>query len=89
MTASCILKGPSKENGLVTIPIVNAPDSLAFFAIIGAAPVPVPPPIPHVIKTMSASLTISSISKIDSNAAFFPTSDLAPAPNPLNKFFPI
>ncbi len=46
---------PSKTNGFVTTATVNAPTSLATSAIIGEAPVPVPPPIPAVIKTISAS----------------------------------
>ena len=37
---------PSKENGLVTTPTVSAPISLAICATTGAAPVPVPPPMP-------------------------------------------
>ncbi len=45
---------PSRLNGLVTTPMVNAPASLATSATIGAAPVPVPPPSPAAIKTMSA-----------------------------------
>ena len=45
---------PSNANGLVTTPTVNAPISLAHSATIGAAPVPVPPPIPAVTNTISA-----------------------------------
>ena len=47
----CLL--PSNLNGLVTTATVRAPVSFAISAIIGAAPVPVPPPIPAVINTMS------------------------------------
>ena len=43
---------PSNWNGFVTTPTVNTPNSRAAWAIIGAAPVPVPPPIPAVIKHM-------------------------------------
>ena len=43
---------PSKVKGIVTIPTVRIPISLAIDATIGAAPVPVPPPIPAVIKTI-------------------------------------
>ena len=50
---------PSKLNGLVTTPTVSAPVSLAISAITGAAPVPVPPPIPAATKIISASLTAS------------------------------
>ena len=53
---------PSKENGRVTIAIVNAPAALAISATTGAAPVPVPPPSPAAMKTMSAPLRASSIS---------------------------
>ena len=45
---------PSKPNGLVTTPTVSAPQSRAIWAITGAAPVPVPPPMPAVTNTMSA-----------------------------------
>ena len=36
----------------MTTPTVSTPSSLAARAITGAAPVPVPPPMPAVIKTM-------------------------------------
>ena len=45
---------PSKWKGFVTTPTVRMPWSRAAFAITGAAPVPVPPPIPAVTKTMFA-----------------------------------
>ena len=45
---------PSKRNGFVTMPTVSAPASRASSAMTGAAPVPVPPPMPHVMKTRSA-----------------------------------
>ena len=86
--AASIRAGPSNANGFVTIPIVKQPISLAFFAMMGAAPVPVPPPIPAVIKTMSAFFNTSSISSMDSSAAFLPTSFLAPAPRPRVKYLP-
>ena len=44
---------PSQVNGFVTTAIVKIPSSLAIFATTGAAPVPVPPPIPAVINTIS------------------------------------
>ncbi len=50
---------PSRLNGLVTTPTVSAPVSLATSAITGAAPVPVPPPSPAAIKTISAPSSIS------------------------------
>ena len=74
--------GPSKSNGVVTIATTNAPHSLAIFAITGEAPVPVPPPIPAVIITKSAPLSLDLISSSDASAAAFPISGLAPAPNP-------
>ena len=80
---------PSKENGLVTTPTVKAPTSLAHSATTCAAPVPVPPPIPAVTKTMSAPRRDSSNWSLDSSAAFSPTSGLAPAPRPLVSFSPI
>ena len=60
---------PSKENGRVTTPIVSAPTPLAISATTGAPPVPVPPPLPAVMKTMSAPLSTSSISSACSSAA--------------------
>ncbi len=44
LSATSLRRLPSKENGLVTTPIVRAPISLAIWAITGAAPEPVPPP---------------------------------------------
>ena len=80
---------PSIENGLVTTATVRAPSSFAHCATTGAAPVPVPPPIPAVTNTMSAPLSALVISSRDSSAAFSPTSGLAPAPRPLVSFSPI
>ena len=48
---------PSKPNGLETTPTVSAPSSRAMRATTGAAPVPVPPPSPAVMKTMSEPLS--------------------------------
>ena len=79
----------SNLKGLVTIPIVSMPRPLAIRAITGAAPVPVPPPIPQVTKTISAPLSACSISSALSSAALPPTSGLAPAPSPLVSFSPI
>ncbi len=53
--ATSIFSFPSKRKGIVTIPIVSISNSLANFAIIGAAPVPVPPPIPAVINNIFVS----------------------------------
>ncbi len=43
---------PSNWKGLVTTPTVRIPSSREARAMIGAAPVPVPPPIPAVMKAM-------------------------------------
>ena len=53
---------PSKANGLVTTATVKAPSSRAICATMEAPPVPVPPPMPAVMKTMSAPERISWIS---------------------------
>ena len=73
---------PSKENGRVTTPMVSAPMFLATSATTGAPPVPVPPPLPAVMKTMSAPLSTSSISSRWASAASRPTSGSLPAPRP-------
>ena len=52
-----ILFRPSNEKGLVTTPTVRIPICFAISATIGAPPVPVPPPIPAVINTISAPLS--------------------------------
>ena len=80
---------PSNIKGLVTTPTVRAPTSLAHSATTWAAPVPVPPPIPAVTKTMSAPFNASTIWSRDSSQAFSPISGLAPAPKPLVSFSPI
>ena len=49
-------RAPSNENGFVTMPTVSAPISREMRATIGAAPVPVPPPEPAVMNTMSEPL---------------------------------
>ena len=45
---------PSKWKGLVTTPTVRMPISRAICAMTGAAPVPVPPPMPAVTKHICA-----------------------------------
>ena len=81
-TEFAILFLPSKVNGRVTIATVRAPLSLAARAITGAAPVPVPPPIPAAIKTRFAPVTILLISSMLASAAFLPTLGSPPAPKP-------
>src|SRR6266568_4626941 len=54
---------PSNRKGFVTMPMVRAPKSRAIWEIIGAAPVPVPPPMPRVsflpICTFTSALLLS------------------------------
>ena len=87
--ALLILCFASNLNGFVTIPTVKIPRDLLISATTGAAPVPVPPPIPHVTNTMSEPLIISVNSSLLSSAAFSPTSGCAPAPRPFVSFSPI
>ena len=62
----------------------NTPFSLAIRATTGAAPVPVPPPIPAVIKAMRVlSSNKASTSAALSSANFLATSGMFPAPSPL------
>ena len=79
----------SNLKGFVTTPTVRMPISFAILATTGAAPVPVPPPIPQVTNTMSAPLISAVSSSILSSAAFSPISGWAPAPSPLVSFSPI
>ena len=79
---------PSKVKGLVTTATVRAPQSIDAFAMIGAAPVPVPPPMPAVMNTMSASWMLAITSSMLSSAAFWPISGFAPAPRPPVIFSP-
>ena len=79
---------PSNAKGLVTTATLNAPSSLASEATTGAAPLPVPPPRPEVMKIMSEPSSASMIFSVSSSAALRPTSGLAPAPSPLVSFAP-
>ena len=79
----------SKRKGLVTTPTVRIPISFAILAIIGAAPVPVPPPIPQVTKTMSAPCNAAVMSSALSSAALVPISGFPPHPSPLVNFSPM
>ncbi len=81
--------GPSHWKGRVTTATVKAPCSLAMRATTGAAPFPVPPPIPAVITTISAPFSASEIASVDSSAAFVPRSGFEPAPSPPVNFGPI
>src|SRR5689334_2769793 len=80
---------PSNRNGLVTMPIVSAPRSRAICEMMGAAPVPVPPPMPQVTNTRSAPCRPWSTSSRFSSIAWRPISGRAPAPSPRVSFLPI
>src|SRR5689334_628523 len=80
---------PSNKNGLVTMPMVRAPRSRAICEMIGAAPVPVPPPMPQVTNTRSAPCRPWSTSSRFSSIAWRPISGRAPAPSPRVSFLPI
>ena len=98
-TVACILSRPSIAfsnlflpsivKGNVTTPIVKAPCFFAIDAITGAAPVPVPPPNPHVMKIMSLPESFFLISDSDSLAASSPTFGFEPAPKPCVSSLPI
>ena len=57
--------------------------------MIGAAPVPVPPPIPAVMNTISVPSRAWEMTFLDSSADFWPISGLEPAPMPPVSFSPI
>ena len=88
-SALSIRRFPSNWKGFVTTPTVRISCSLAICAITGAAPVPVPPPIPQVMNTISCPwIRFRSSSRL-SSAACSPTSGRAPAPRPFVSFSPI
>ena len=84
-SACAILRLPSKAKGFVTMPTVRIPRSWAVSATTGAAPVPVPPPMPAVIKTICAPFSALVISSLLSSAARWPISGSAPAPRPFGQ----
>ena len=73
----------------MTTPTVRMPASRAISATTGAAPVPVPPPMPAVMNTMSVLSSALAIWLRLSSAALRPTSGLEPAPLPPVSFSPI
>ena len=82
-SSACFIRFlPSKANGFVTTPTVRHPSSLAISATTGPAPLPVPPPIPAVMNTISDPEHISFNSFIFSSALSFPTEGIPPAPSP-------
>ena len=82
-SALVMRRPPSKSKGLVTTPTVKMPISLAMRAITGAAPVPVPPPMPAVMNSMCAPEIAARMSSTANSAASRPFSGLLPAPRPL------
>ncbi|GJE72433.1 hypothetical protein CHKEEEPN_3989 [Methylorubrum podarium] len=84
-----IRRMPSNWKGFVTTPTVRMPMSRAARAMTGAAPVPVPPPMPAVINAMCAPESWSRISSMTSSAAAEPTSGCEPAPRPCVTPMPI
>ena len=88
-SACCARRLPSKLKGRVTTPTVRAPISFATLATMGAAPVPVPPPIPAVTNTISEPPKISFRSSLLSSADLRPISGFPPEPRPLVNFVPI
>src|SRR5216684_352040 len=80
---------PSNWKGLVTTPTVSAPLSRAIRAMTGAEPVPVPPPMPAVTNTISASDNASRRRSSSSSAALRPISGLPPVPRPRVSICPI
>src|SRR5213078_4427011 len=89
MSAWRIRLRPSNRNGLVTMPMVRAPRSRAICEMMGAAPVPVPPPMPQVTNTRSAPCRPCRTSSRFSSMAWRPISGRAPAPRPRVSFLPI
>ena len=82
-SAAFMRRLPSNSNGLVTTPTVRMPISLATRAITGAAPVPVPPPMPAVMNSMCAPSIAWRMRSTASSAAALPASGFAPAPSPV------
>ena len=80
---------PSKAKGLVTTATVRAPVSLISSAMTGAAPVPVPPPMPAAMNTISEPLICSRSSSRLSSAEALPSSGLPPTPSPLVRLSPM
>src|SRR5947199_2557891 len=87
-SACAVRRRPSNANGFVTTATVRIPRSLASDATTGAAPVPVPPPRPAVMKTMSAPCRSRVIWSGSSCAACRPMAGFEPAPSPCVSFAP-
>ena len=80
---------PSNENGSVTTPTVSAPFLRAMSATVADAPVPVPPPIPAVINTISEPSRSSAMCSWLSFTARRPTSGRPPDPMPFTAWGPM
>ena len=87
--ATSLRRSPSKPNGRVTTAMVSAPQRFAASATTGAAPVPVPPPMPAAMKTMSTPLKWLTSSSRLSSAACAPRSGSPPTPSPPDSMSPI
>ena len=71
------------------MPTVRMPISWAVLAMTGAAPVPVPPPMPAVMNTILVLVARRALmSSALSRAARSPISGLAPAPKPSVRLWP-
>ena len=62
--------------------MTSASLSFAILEITGTAPEPKPPPVPAIIKTISAPSTIFSILSTLISAAFSPIVQIPPHPRP-------
>ncbi len=80
---------PSTVKGRVTTPITRDPCFFAISATTGAAPVPVPPPSPHVTKIKSELESFFLMSCACSFAASAPIRGFDPAPRPFEISRPI
>mmetsp|Transcript_15285 Transcript_15285/g.26205 ORF Transcript_15285/g.26205 Transcript_15285/m.26205 type:complete len:289 (+) Transcript_15285:280-1146(+) len=89
-SVACLIRlRPSKEKGKVTIPTVSFPISFERRAMTGAAPLPVPPPIPAVRNTRSAPSRAAEICSLLSSADFKPIEGSPPQPSPRVSLEPI
>ena len=80
--ACSLRRRPSRSIGMVTMPTVSMPLSLASLATTGAAPVPVPPPMPAVTNSiLVSSSNRASISSRLISAASRPMLGSLPAPS--------
>ena len=78
-----IFLSPSQRKGMVTMPTVRMSISLVMRAMVGAAPVPVPPPMPAVMNTILVpSFSIFLTSSMLSSVASLALLGRFPAPSP-------